>query len=85
MRARFRTVAAERSAFLGALSGERLLEVQEYRNLKGERCGYALWQQLCHVVNHSTYHRGQVITMLRQLDATPPATDLLVYYDEGGS
>ncbi|HEU5394788.1 MAG TPA: DinB family protein [Candidatus Methylomirabilis sp.] len=33
-----------------------------------------------HVVNHSTYHRGQVITMLRQLGAKPVATDLIAYY-----
>ena len=28
-----------------------------------------------HLVNHSTYHRGQIALMLRQLGATPPATD----------
>jgi uncharacterized damage-inducible protein DinB len=35
-----------------------------------------------HVVNHSTYHRGQLTTMLRQLGARPIATDLLVFDDE---
>jgi uncharacterized damage-inducible protein DinB len=33
-----------------------------------------------HVVNHSSYHRGQVVTMLRQLGIQPPATDLIRYY-----
>jgi uncharacterized damage-inducible protein DinB len=56
-----------------------------YQNLKGETWRYPLWQQMHHVVNHSTYHRGQVVTMLRQLGAAAPATDLLVYYDQGGS
>jgi uncharacterized damage-inducible protein DinB len=35
-----------------------------------------------HVVNHSTYHRGQLTTLLRQLHAMPAATDFLVFYDE---
>jgi uncharacterized damage-inducible protein DinB len=34
------------------------------------------------VVNHSTYHRGQITTLLRQLGAEPAVTDFLVYFDE---
>ena len=37
-------------------------------------------QMLRHVVNHSTYHRGQVTTILRQLGVPPPSTDLIAYY-----
>jgi uncharacterized damage-inducible protein DinB len=33
-----------------------------------------------HLANHSTYHRGQVVTMLRQLGAAAPSTDLIAYY-----
>ena len=34
-------------------------------------------------MNHGTYHRGQLITMLRQTGVTNlPATDLIVYYRE---
>jgi uncharacterized damage-inducible protein DinB len=82
LRTRFREVAAERDAFLRGLAGEALLQILEYRNLKEESWRYPLWQQLLHVVNHSTYHRGQVVTMLRQLGAVPPATDFLVYCDQ---
>jgi uncharacterized damage-inducible protein DinB len=35
-----------------------------------------------HVVNHGTYHRGQVATMLRQLDAEPLSSDMIHYYRE---
>ena len=84
LRERFQAVAAERSAFLEGLESERLLQVIEYRNVQGETWRYPLWQQLFHVVNHSTYHRGQVTTMLRQLEAIPAPTDFLAYYDEGG-
>jgi uncharacterized damage-inducible protein DinB len=77
-------VDAERSAFIDALTDDALLRVIEYRNLKGETWRYPLWQQLHHVLNHSAHHRGQVGTMLRQVGAPCPATDLLVYYDAGG-
>lgn len=81
---RFHAVEAERSVFLQDLAAERLLQIIEYRNLRGETWRYPLWQQLVHVVNHSTYHRGQVTTLLRQLGVIPVPTDFLVYYDDGG-
>ena len=38
---------------------------------------------LQHVVNHASYHRGQVTTMLRQLGAAPPESqDLITCYRE---
>jgi uncharacterized damage-inducible protein DinB len=37
------------------------------------------WQIVLHAINHSTFHRGQIITMLRTLDVTPPGTDLTAY------
>lgn len=41
-----------------------------------------LWRAMQHVVNHSSYHRGQIAAMLRQVGATPQATDLMLYYRE---
>ena len=42
-----------------------------------------VWQMLQHVVNHGSYHRGQVTTMLRQLGAeAPPTLDLMAFYRE---
>ena len=35
---------------------------------------------LRHVVDHSSYHRGQVVTMLRQVGVVPPTTGLIYYY-----
>jgi uncharacterized damage-inducible protein DinB len=40
------------------------------------------WKMIQHVVNHGTYHRGQVTMMLRQLGATPVGTDLILFYRE---
>jgi DinB family len=36
-----------------------------------------------HLANHSTYHRGQVALMMRQLAAEPLATDLAIFLMEG--
>jgi uncharacterized damage-inducible protein DinB len=68
--------------FIEALTPLRLCEELAYINLRGERYSYPLWQQLVHVVNHSTYHRGQVTTLLGQLGAEAVSTDFLVYFDE---
>jgi uncharacterized damage-inducible protein DinB len=37
------------------------------------------------MVNDSTRHRGQIITMLRALGKQPPSVDLLRYYRLGAS
>ena len=54
--------------------------VVAYRNTKGEPFERAVWQIVLHVVNHATYHRGQITTMLRQLGRKPVGTDLITYY-----
>jgi len=36
-----------------------------------------------HLANHSTYHRGQVALMMRQLSAAPVATDFALFLLEG--
>ena len=38
------------------------------------------WQIVLHLVNHGSYHRGQVATMLRQSGIKPPGTDLVTFY-----
>jgi uncharacterized damage-inducible protein DinB len=50
-----------------------------YQNLKGDTLRFPLGALFLHVVNHSTYHRGQVTTLLRQLGAQPVATDLAIF------
>jgi uncharacterized damage-inducible protein DinB len=39
---------------------------------------------LMHVVNHTTYHRGHVATMMYNISAYPPTTDLPVFLREVG-
>lgn len=71
-----------RQSFIDGLTDDRLEERIAYENLKGERWEYSLGHMLQHVVNHSTYHRGQIVTLLRQLGAGAISTDFLLYFDE---
>ncbi|MDE3137866.1 MAG: DinB family protein [Acidobacteriota bacterium] len=64
------------------LSPADLERVTEYRNMSGQGSAQPLWQPLQHLANHGTYHRGQIVTMLRQLGAAAPHTDLIVFYRE---
>ena len=67
--------------FVVGLAAPRLDEVIRYVNTKGETWEYPLSEMLVHVVNHSSYHRGQSATMLRQLGKAPLSTDYLVFLD----
>ena len=58
------------------------LGVLHYKNLKGQAFERPIWQVILHVVNHGTYHRGQIASMLRQQGHFPPGTDLIYYYLE---
>ena len=73
-------------AFVSGLDEAGLERVLEYRMLSGQPGANRTWHIVQHVVNHATYHRGQVTTMLRQLGATPPPSlDLITFYRELGS
>lgn len=66
--------------YLGTLSDARLLEGFSHQDSKGNSYTYPLYYVLQHLVNHSTYHRGQVVSMLRQQGAKPVNTDLISFY-----
>ncbi len=54
--------------------------VFQYYNSKKEHFKQPVWQVMLHVFNHSTYHRGQLVTLLRQLGAEKiPPTDFVVW------
>lgn len=80
--ARWHAVETDMRSYLAALQPQTLSAPLTYQNLKGETWTYPLWQCLIHLANHGTYHRGQVTMALRQLGATPPGIDYLVYYDQ---
>jgi uncharacterized damage-inducible protein DinB len=52
----------------------------EYRNLKGDVFQTSNAQIALHCLQHSTYHRGQIVTMARALGLIdPPQTDYIAY------
>jgi uncharacterized damage-inducible protein DinB len=53
-----------------------------YKDIRGNSYTQLLSHMMLHMINHSTYHRGQIVTMLRQLNITPVSTDLIGYYRE---
>lgn len=68
------------TGYIMLLTEEKLIQEISYKNLKGIPYSLELWKQMVHVANHSSYHRGQVATMLRQLKKQPPSLDLIAYY-----
>ena len=42
---------------------------------QGQTMSFTLWRLFYHLLNHQSYHRGQVTTQLRQLGAAPPQVD----------
>lgn len=81
LKSRWAEVERGQQDFIHSLPAE-LEGVIHYANLKGQKFAWPLWKLMLHVVNHSTYHRGQITTLLRQLGAKPLSTDLTAFYDK---
>lgn len=61
-------------------SAVSLDHVFEYRNSKKEMYKQPVYEALLHLFNHQSYHRGQIVTMLRQSGVKDiPATDFIVF------
>lgn len=76
-----REVETARAAFIATLNNADLDRPVRYKNLKGEAYVYPLRDLFFHLVSHSTYHRGQLVTMIRQVGAMPPALDYVLFKD----
>jgi uncharacterized damage-inducible protein DinB len=61
------------------LTSERLAAPFTYRNLRGQTATVPLWAVLRHVINHASYHRGQVASKLKRLGVEPPITDFVYW------
>lgn len=57
---------------------EGILRERGYKDLKGTLYSQPAWQMIMHCINHSSYHRGQVVTQMRELGLEDiPRTDLI--------
>ena len=80
--AAWRDTEVQWRGYAGGLDAEGHLREIEYRQFNGQPARSPLWAIVQHVVNHGTYHRGQVTTLLRQLGAKGVGSDLIVYFRE---
>jgi len=80
--AEWHKVKADQVEYLGALTRDKLQGQLTYLNMKGERWTYRLAEILQHVVNHGTYHRGQLTHLLRDNGLAAPSTDFLVFVED---
>jgi uncharacterized damage-inducible protein DinB len=76
---RWRDLIDRRTRFMTELDQERLDTELAFKLLSGDPSSMRLIDQMQHVVNHATMHRGQIVGMIRQLGIEPPSTDLLFY------
>ena len=81
----YAALAKDRRAFLAAATEDRLARPFSYKDTRGNPRSLILAHSMQHVVNHASYHRGQITTMLRQLGAKPVSTDLSRFYYERGA
>ena len=66
--------------FASHVNEDYLTEKLHYQNTRGESFNEELYLILMHVFNHGTYHRGQLVTMLRQAGAeTIPNSDFIAW------
>jgi len=76
---RWASLINERAQFVSHLDETRLAADLPFKLLSGDPSSMPLVNQMQHVVNHATMHRGQIVGMIRQLGIDPPSTDLLFY------
>lgn len=85
IRAAWQALEQKVRAHVSGLEGDRANERIDYRSLAGLAGNSSRWSMVQHVVNHASFHRGQVTTMIRQVGGKAPASqDLITYYREKG-
>ena len=70
-------IEEEQQAFAAALTEQRLAATLQVNDSE-----YTLGELVQNILNHSTYHRGQVALLLRQIGHRPPSTDYRLFLTE---
>ncbi|MBI4466873.1 MAG: DinB family protein [Acidobacteria bacterium] len=81
LRQRWAEVEQQLRHCLARTTDAELAETLTFTTMRGEPRTTTRWETLYHLLNHQSYHRGQVTTLLRQLGAAPAAVDFYVFLD----
>lgn len=70
------------SGLVEGLADEKLQARFDYQDMKGSKYSHPRVWALQQLFNHFTYHRGQIVTMQRQLGYKPANTDMIRFFRE---
>ena len=82
VRGRWEEVEAGRERFLRDLTDAKLADTVAIKPTTGGEYRHTFGDMFRHAVDHSSYHRGQIITLMRQLGVKPPSTGLILFCRE---
>jgi uncharacterized damage-inducible protein DinB len=68
--------------FIEKQTKDTLNTIIDYKNTKGEKYSNTVTQILTHLFNHSTYHRGQIVELMKGKLPKMPETDYIVFLRE---
>lgn len=74
---RWYIVEREMKEYLAGLKDEVIEQPITCISSRGQKWTFTLWRMILHLISHQSYHRGQVTTLLRQLDVQPSKVDFL--------
>ena len=67
--------------FMDEFDEAGMMNMLVFKRINGDRYEMPHYQVFAHIFNHSTYHRGQLVTMLRQAGfINVGSTDMLGFY-----
>jgi uncharacterized damage-inducible protein DinB len=85
LRAKLEDMDREYVEYTSKLTPAETSRLCVHKNLAGMQSSTLVWQILQHLGNHNSYHRGQVVTLMRQLGAKPVSTGMIEFYREQAS
>ncbi|MFN8356935.1 MAG: DinB family protein [Spirosomataceae bacterium] len=66
---------------ISSFSEDDLQTIRYFKTLSGVEVKMEKYKLVAHIINHTTYHRGQIVNYLRQVGQTNlESTDLFDYY-----
>lgn len=75
----WRSFRSRQAGFIASLADDELSKPIAIRTRSGIETVQPLGDTMLHVVNHASYHRGQLAALVRQVGGTPRGTDYFLY------